>query len=97
MAGTSALFIFVYQQFYEVGQQHLGLILLRFLLRLAINHILGFVWGLVSAAVVLSIILAVLNYQTFFDFESFFASSIIIERIIEPLFPGIVGVIADVV
>ena len=50
-----------------------------------------------SAAVVLSIILAVLNYQTFFDFESFFASSIIIERIIEPLFPGIVGVIADVV
>lgn len=63
----------------------------------ALNHILGFVWGLVSAAVVLSIILAVLNYQTFFDFESFFASSIIIERIIEPLFPGIVGVIADVV
>lgn len=63
----------------------------------ALNRILGFAWGLIATAVVLSIILAVLNYQTFFDFESLFSKSIIIKRIIEPLFPSIVGAIADAV
>ncbi len=59
----------------------------------ALNHILGFVWGLIVSAIVISFILAILNYQSFVDISAFTDSSIIIERMIKPLFPTILGAV----
>ena len=42
MCGLLPLLVFLYQQANEVGQQHFGLVLGRFLLRLVINHVFGF-------------------------------------------------------
>ena len=55
----------------------------------AIDSILGFVWGLLASSVTLSIILAVLNFQTFVDISVLTDKSIIINEIIKPLFPTI--------
>ena len=53
----------------------------------AIDSILGFIWGLAASAITISIILAVLNFQSFVDITSLTDKSIIIHEIIEPLFP----------
>ena len=59
----------------------------------ALDHVLGFVWGLLATAVSLSIIIALLNYQSFFDVSSITSNSVIVSDIIEPLFPALVGVV----
>lgn len=59
----------------------------------ALDHVLGFVWGLLATAVSLSIIIALLNYQSFFDISSITSNSVIVSDIIEPLFPALVGVV----
>ena len=58
-----------------------------------IDHVLGFVWGLAASAISLSIILAILSYQPFIDFSSFFDSSLVIRKIIRPLFPSLLDMI----
>ena len=45
------------------------------------------IWGLAASAITISIILAVLNFQSFVDITSLTDKSIIIHEIIEPLFP----------
>ncbi len=59
----------------------------------ALDHILGFVWGLLATSISLSIIIAILNYQSFFDISSITSSSVIVRNIIEPLFPALVDVV----
>ncbi len=59
----------------------------------ALDHILGFIWGLVATAVCLSIIIAILNYQSFFDISSITDSSIIVKNIIEPLYPSLLDAV----
>ena len=59
----------------------------------ALDHILGFVWGLFATALCLSLIIALLNYQSFFDISSVTDSSVIVKNIIEPLFPSLVDVV----
>ena len=59
----------------------------------ALDHILGFIWGLIATAVCLSIIIAILNYQSFFDISAITDSSVIVRNIIEPLFPSLVDVV----
>ena len=59
----------------------------------ALDHVLGFVWGLLATAVSISIIIAILNYQSFFDISSVTDSSVIVRDIIEPLFPALVDVV----
>ena len=53
----------------------------------AIDSILGFIWGLLASSITLSIILAVLNFQSFVDISVLTDKSIIINEIIKPLFP----------
>ena len=55
----------------------------------AIDSILGFIWGLAASSITISIILAVLNFQSFVDISSLTGQSIIIHEIIEPLFPSL--------
>ena len=63
----------------------------------ALDHVLGFVWGLLATAVSLSIIIALLNYQSFFDISSFTDTSVIVHGLIEPLFPALVDVVKGAV
>ncbi len=63
----------------------------------ALDHVLGFVWGLLATAVSLSIIIALLNYQSFFDISSFTDTSVIVQDLIEPLFPALVDVVKGAV
>lgn len=53
----------------------------------ALDSILGFIWGLLASSVTISIILAVLNFQSFVDISALTDQSIIINQIIKPLFP----------
>ena len=53
----------------------------------ALDSILGFAWGLIASAVTISVILAVLNFQSFVDISALTDKSIIINEIIKPLFP----------
>ena len=61
----------------------------------ALDHVLGFVWGLAATAVSISIILAILNYQSFIDISGITGSSVIVKDLIEPLFPTLVGVVRN--
>lgn len=59
----------------------------------SLDHTLGFAWGLIASAVSLSIILAILNFQSFIDISAYTDSSVIIREIIEPLFPTLVNAV----
>ena len=53
----------------------------------ALDSIVGFVLGLLCSALVLSLIIALLQYQTFFDMSVLTDNSVIFKRIIQPLYP----------
>ena len=59
----------------------------------SLDHTLGFAWGLIASAVSLSIILAILNFQSFIDISAYTDSSVIIREIIAPLFPSLVNAV----
>ena len=59
----------------------------------AIDSILGFIWGLLASSITLSIILAILNFQSFIDISAYTDSSVIIREIIAPLFPSLVNAV----
>ncbi len=62
-----------------------------------LDHILGFALGLLTSALSLSVILAILDYQPFIDFSPFFDSSLIISRMVRPLFPSLLDVVKEAV
>ncbi len=62
----------------------------------ALDHVLGFVWGLVASAICLSLIIAILNFQSFFDISRVTGSSIIVRDLIEPLFPTLVDAVKGI-
>lgn len=59
-----------------------------------VDSILGFVWGLVTMAFFVSLLMAVVSYQTFIDFSPLKENSILYIRIIEPLFPSVVEIVS---
>lgn len=59
----------------------------------ALDHVLGFVWGLFATALCLSLIIALLNYQSFFDISSITETSVLVKNIIEPLFPSLMDAV----
>lgn len=62
----------------------------------AIDNILGFFWGLLSALFFLSVIIYVLSLQTVFDLTNLFSSSVFISRVIEPMLPETVSALESV-
>ena len=63
----------------------------------ALDSILGFIWGLLASSITLSIILAVLNYQTFIDISALTSGSLIINEMIRPLFPTLTETFMEVI
>lgn len=61
-----------------------------------VNSILGFVWGLVSTSLVMSLIIAILAYQPFLDISRLTDSSLIVSSIIKPLFPSFLDILKGV-
>lgn len=59
-----------------------------------VDSILGFVWGLVVMAFIVSLLMALVSYQTFIDFSPLKDNSILYARFIEPLFPSVVEVVS---
>ena len=62
----------------------------------AIDNILGFFWGLLSALFFLSVITYVLSLQTVFDLSRLFSSSVFITRVIEPMLPETISALESV-
>ncbi len=60
----------------------------------ALDSILGFIWGLVGSSVTLSLILMIMNYQPFLDITALTGNSLVVQRIIEPLFPSVLSMIS---
>lgn len=58
-----------------------------------VDSILGFVWGLATMAFFVSLLMAVVSYQTFIDFTPLKENSVLYRRLIEPLFPSVVEVV----
>lgn len=63
----------------------------------ALDSIVGFALGLLCSALVLSLIIALLQYQSFFDMSVLTENSVIFKRIIQPLYPQIIGLFRDAV
>lgn len=62
----------------------------------ALDHILGFIWGLVFCLLVVSVIVYLLGMQIIFDMDPVFGSSVIITRMIMPFLPETMEVIGNV-
>lgn len=62
-----------------------------------INHLLGFFWGVVEAAIVLSVIIYLLDLQTLFDLSYWFDQSQIVVRLVRPLVPESISLVSGLV
>ena len=58
-----------------------------------VDSILGFAWGLVVMAFFVSLLMALLSFQTFIDFTPLKDNSILYHRFIEPLFPSALEIV----
>ncbi len=52
-----------------------------------INGLMGFFWGVLEAALVLSLVIYILSLQNLFDLSPWFAESVIVTRLIAPIAP----------
>ena len=58
-----------------------------------LDSVLGFAWGIIAMAFIVSLLMAVLGYQTFIDFSPLKDNSLLYARLIEPLFPSVVEIV----
>ena len=59
----------------------------------ALDSALGFVWGIITTAIAISIIAMLIRYQPFIDVDPLLKNSILFRKVFSDLYPDAIGVI----